>query len=120
MFQLDKKHLASVLLHPVYRKLTFVNDYQRSKTHFYVRKLLTELYGYGMHQQGNNHVYALCESIKRKHQTIEDQFVDPDDDNDQSFISIGTATNPIIDGLDKYLKMSIDDQYKVSNPLIFW
>ncbi|CAF3427843.1 unnamed protein product [Rotaria sp. Silwood2] len=119
MFQLDKKHLAGALLHPLYRKLTFVNDYQRSKTHIYVRKLLTELYGYGTHQQGNNHLSAFGEPVKKKHRTIEDQFIDPDDD-DQTFISDGTATNPTIDELDKYLKMSIDDQYKVSNPLIFW
>ena len=50
MFQLDKKHLPGALLHPFYRKLAFVNDYQRSKTHIYVRKLLTELYSCGIHQ----------------------------------------------------------------------
>ncbi|CAF1375258.1 unnamed protein product [Rotaria sordida] len=107
MFQLDKKHLAGALLHPLYRKLTFVNDYQR------------KLYGYGTHQQGNNHTSPCGESIKKKHRTIEDQFVDPHDD-DQTLMSTGTTTNPTIDELDKYLKMSIDDQYRVSNPLIFW
>ena len=59
------------------------------------------------------------EQVKKKHRTIEDQFVDPDDD-DRTFISNGTATNHTMDELDKYLKMSIDDQYKVPNPLIFW
>ncbi|CAF5171524.1 unnamed protein product, partial [Rotaria sp. Silwood1] len=66
MFQLDKKLLAGALLHPLYRKLTFVNDYQRSKTHIYVRKHLTELYGYGTHQQGNNHTSTCAEPIKKK------------------------------------------------------
>ena len=33
-------------------------------------------------------------------------------------MSNGTATNQIIDELGKYLKTSIDDQYKVPNPLI--
>ena len=119
MFQLDKKHLARALLHPLYRKLTFVNDYQRSKTHIYVRELLTELYGYGIHQQMINPISTVGEPAKKKHRTIEDQFVDPDDD-DQTFISNSTATNHTMDELDKYLKMAIDDQYKVPNPLIFW
>lgn len=118
MCQLDKKHLAGALLHPLYRKLTFVNDYQRSKTHIYVRKLLTDLYGYGIHQQVVNTTSNVGEPVKKKHRTIEDQFIDPDDD-DQTFISADT-TNQTMDELDKYLKMSIDDQYKVPNPLIFW
>ena len=33
-------------------------------------------------------------------------------------MSNGTATNQTMDELDKYLKMSIDGQYKVPNPLI--
>ena len=62
---------------------------------------------------------TVVEPVKKKHRTIEDQFLDPDDD-DQTFISSGTATNQAMDELDKYLKMSIDDQYEVPNPLIFW
>ena len=64
MFQLDKKHLAGALLHPLYRKLTFVNDYQTSKTHIYVRRLLVELYGYGVHQQTNNQTSITGEPVK--------------------------------------------------------
>ena len=100
MFQLDKKHLAGALLHPLYRKLTFVNDYQRSKTHIYVRKLLTELYGYGIQQPMINSMPTVGEPVKKKHRTIEDQFIDPDDD-DQTFISSGTAINQTMDELDK-------------------
>jgi len=50
MFHLDKKHLAAALLHPQYRKLTFIDEYKRSKTHIYVQQLLTELYAYGIDQ----------------------------------------------------------------------
>jgi hypothetical protein len=65
MFQLDKKHLAGALLHPLYRSLTFVNDYQRSNTHIYVRRLLTELYGYGGYQQTNNSTSTTGEPVKK-------------------------------------------------------
>ncbi|CAF1419094.1 unnamed protein product [Adineta steineri] len=48
MFHLDKKHLAAAFLHPQYRKLTFVDEYTRSKTHIYVNQVLKQLYGYGI------------------------------------------------------------------------
>jgi hypothetical protein len=118
MFQLDKKHLAGALLHPLYRKLTFVNDYQRSKTHIYVRRLLTELYGYGINQSTNNPTLIAGETKKKKHQSIEDQFVDPDDDDD-GILGLN-STHQANDELDKYLRMSIGEQYKSPNPLIFW
>jgi len=121
MFQLDKNHLAGALLHPLYRKLTFVNDYQRSKTHIYVRQLLTELYGYRTNQSTNNPTVTAGEPKKKKHRTIEDQFVDPDDDEDNDTLGLNPTSNPQAnDELDKYLKMSIDDQYKSPNPLVFW
>ena len=117
MFQLDKKHLAGALLHPLYRKLTFVNDYQKSKIHIYVRQLLTELYGYGINQS-TNPTSAVVEPKKKKHRTIEDQFIDPDDDDMNGLNA--SSTNQSSDELDKYLKMSIDDQFKLPNPLPFW
>ena len=118
MFQLDKKHLVGALLHPLYRKLTYVSDYQRSKTHIYLRELIAELIGTGMNPSMNN-ATVVDESKKKKHRTIEDQFVDPDDDQDN--ISSGnTASAQANDELDKYLKMPIDDQYKLPNPLPFW
>jgi hypothetical protein len=64
MFQLDKKHLAGALLHPLYKKLTFLNDYQRSKTHIYLRQQLTELYG--INQQTTNPTLATGEPVKKK------------------------------------------------------
>ena len=51
---IDKKHLVGALLHPLYRKLTYVSDYQRSKTHIYVRELIAELIGTGMNPSMNN------------------------------------------------------------------
>jgi hypothetical protein len=122
MFQLDKKHLAGALLHPLYRKLTFVNDYQRSKTHIYVRQLLTDLYGYGAPQQTNNPIVTTSEPVKKKHRTIEDQFIDPDDDDNGGgvFGSNLSSAHLTIDELDRYLKMPIADQYKSPNPLLFW
>lgn len=118
MFQVDKKHLAGALLHPLYRKLTFVNDYQRSKTHIYVRQLLTELKGYGT-TQSTNPTSDAGEPKKKKHRTIEDQFIDPDS-NDTLNGFQASSPNQSPDELDKYLKMCIDDQFKIPNPLPFW
>lgn len=117
MFQLDKKHLAGALLHPLYRKLTYVSDYQRSKTHIYVRELISDLIGNGINQSMNNST-SVGEPKKKKHRTIEDQFIDPDDEDNVSGGS--TVSAQASDELDKYLKMPIDDQYKSPNPLIFW
>lgn len=118
MFQLDKKHLAAALLHPLYRKLTFIDDYQKSKTHIYVRQLLTQLYGYGTTEQQTTLGATASEPLKKKHKTIEDQFVDPEDDQMFDTSSIPAAQKA--DELDKYLKMPIDDKFKVANPLVFW
>ncbi len=64
----------------MYKKLTFVNDYQRSKTHIYVRQLLNELYGYVSNQQSINSISTSTEPPKKKYRSIEYQFIDPDDD----------------------------------------
>ncbi|CAF3514778.1 unnamed protein product [Rotaria socialis] len=58
------------------------------------------------------------EPVKKKHRTIEYQFLDPVDDN-ETFVSTGTTTNQT-DELNRYLKMSVNDQFKISNPLIAW
>ena len=120
MFHLDKKHLAAALLHPQYRKLTFIDDYKRSKTHIYVQQLLTELYGYGLNQQQSNSVAASSEPLKKKHKTIEEQFIDPEDADDEIFGSNSSSTQIKTDELNKYLKMSIDDKFKIPNSLPFW
>src|ERR1700722_13552286 len=58
---------------------------------------------------------------KKKHRTMEDQFVDPDDNDETDIVaSTSTTTQQKADELDKYLKISIDDQFKTSNPLPFW
>ena len=59
------------------------------------------------------------EPVKKNHRTILNQFIVSHDD-DQTFISNSTAANQTIDEFDKYLKISIGDQYEVLNPLIFW
>ncbi|CAF4400352.1 unnamed protein product, partial [Rotaria sp. Silwood2] len=56
---------------------------------------------------------------EKSHRTIEDRFVDPDDNN-QPLASTTTVTAQTFAELNKYLRMSIDDQYKISNPLFFW
>lgn len=119
MFQLDKKHLAGALLHPQYRRLTFVNEYQRSKTHIYVRRLLTELYGYGINQSTDNSPSINDEPRKEKPQSIEDQFADPDDDETTADLSLSTNNEPM-DELDRYLRIPFGDEFKSSNPLPFW
>ncbi|CAF4437119.1 unnamed protein product [Rotaria socialis] len=58
------------------------------------------------------------EPVKKKHRTIEYQFLDPVDDN-ETFVSTGTTTNQT-DEIIRYLKMSVNDQFKISNPLIAW
>lgn len=119
MFHLDKKHLAAALLHPQYRKLTFIDDYKRSKTHIYVQQLLTELYAYGI-DQNKKPTATTSEPLKKKHKTIEEQFVDPEDIYDGTFGSTSSSTTPKFDELEMYLKMTIDDKFKISNPLPFW
>jgi hypothetical protein len=100
----------------LYKKLTFVNDYQRSKTHIYVRQLLNELYGYVSNQQSINSISTSTEPPKKKYRSIEYQFIDPDDDE-----SFGSAsTHQTMDELGKYLKMPTPEQFKTSNPLAFW
>ena len=115
---IDKKHLVGALLHPFYRKLTYVSDYQRSKTHIHVRELIAELIETGMNPSMNN-ATVVDQPKKKNIETIEDQFIDPDDDQDN--ISSGnTASAQANNELDKYWKMPIDDQYKSPNPLPFW
>ena len=120
MFHLDKKHLAAALLHPLYRKLTFVDEYTRSKTHIYVNKLLKQLYDYGVHQEQTNSIQTTAEPLKKRHKTIEEQFIDPEDGHDETMTSTSSSTLDRFDEVDRYLKMSIDDKYKTSNPLPFW
>jgi hypothetical protein len=120
MFHLDKKHLAAALLHPQYRKLTFIDEYKRSKTHIYVQELLTHLYGYGINHDQKNPTTEASESLKKKHKTIEEQFIDPDDSCDEIFSSSSSSTSQRFDELEKYLKMIIDDKFKKPDPLPFW
>ncbi len=65
--------------------------------------------------------YNVCFSqtltLKKKHRTIEDQFINPDDD--ENFGLTSTSTHQSIDELDKYLKMTIPEQCKVSDPFVF-
>ncbi|CAF2155624.1 unnamed protein product, partial [Rotaria magnacalcarata] len=90
---IDDRHEAAALLHPLYRKLTYVNDYQRMKTHIFIRQSITDLYGYGT-QQVNKGASVISEPVKKKHRNIEDQFIDPEEDDE---ININ-----------------------IQNPLIFW
>ncbi|CAM4798311.1 unnamed protein product [Rotaria magnacalcarata] len=100
---IDDRHEAAALLHPLYRKLTYVNDYQRMKTHIFIRQSITDLYGYGT-QQVNKGASVISEPVKKKHRNIEDQFIDPEED-DEININSNTQTNQKVDELDKYLKM---------------
>ncbi|CAM4847109.1 unnamed protein product, partial [Rotaria magnacalcarata] len=120
MFHLDKKHLAAALLHPQYRKLTFIDDYKKSKTHIYVRQLLAELYDDNVVQHQVNSTLSSHEPQKKKHKTIEEQFVDPEDDDRETFDGNESSTSNKGDELTKYLKMQIEDKFKTPNPLPFW
>ncbi|CAF4346227.1 unnamed protein product, partial [Rotaria magnacalcarata] len=105
---IDDRHegtevFPAALLHPLYRKLTYVNDYQRMKTHIFIRQSITDLYGYGT-QQVNKGASVISEPVKKKHRNIEDQFIDPEED-DEININSNTQTNQTVDELDKYLKM---------------
>jgi hypothetical protein len=120
MFHLDRKHLAAALLHPQYRKLTFVDEYTRSKTRIYVNKVLQQLYNYGVNQDQSHSINHSTEPLRKKHRTIEEQFVDPEDgcDGISSITSSSTANK--FNELNRYLAMVIDNKYKTSNPLPFW
>ncbi|CAF3383242.1 unnamed protein product, partial [Rotaria sp. Silwood2] len=120
MFHFDKKHLAAALLHPQYRKLSFIDDYKRSETHIYVQQLITELRDCQSGQQQMESIAASSEPLKKKHKTIEEQFIDPEDADNDTFSSDSTSTRNQVDELNIYLKMSIDDKFKAPNPLPFW
>lgn len=121
MFELDIKHLAAALLHPLYRRLSFIDDYKKSKAHIYARQLLKEMISNAAKDDhDSNFTKQPSEPAKKKHKTIEDQFTDPDDMMDQNVLSNSTVTDQNGDELERYLKMSIDDQFKLSNPLPFW
>lgn len=121
MFQPDVKHLAAALLHPLYRRLSFIDDYKKSKTLIYVRQLLKEIFTNAANDhQNSNSTKQPSEPAKKKHKTIEDQFTDPDDLLDQNMASNSSVTDQNGDELEKYLKMPIEDQFKLSNPLPFW
>ncbi|CAF4695484.1 unnamed protein product, partial [Didymodactylos carnosus] len=108
----DNRHLAAALLHPQYRKLTYADDYRRGITHVYVREQIKKMYGNA--NQQNNQLATTDEPSKKKYKTMEDQFMDPDD-NDADNNS--TTSRSPLDELDKYLKMVIDVQFKQPNPL---
>lgn len=120
MFQFDKKHLAAALLHPQYRKLTFIDDYKRVKIHVYVRKLLVELQSVEKNAEQSNSTINSSEPMKKKHKSIEDQFVDPDGSSNEVSSFAQSSTSQKCDELDKYINMVIDDRFRTPNPLPFW
>ena len=93
MFQFDKKHLAAARLHPQYRKLTFIDDYKRSKIHIYVRQLLVQLETDGISAEQLHSKTNAPEPAKKKHKSIEDQFVDPEGSSDGMCVSIQSSTS---------------------------
>ncbi|CAF4438682.1 unnamed protein product [Didymodactylos carnosus] len=115
MFSFYNRHLAAALLHPQYCKLTYADDYQRGITHVYVREQIKKMYGNA--NQQNNQLATTDEPSEKKYKTMEDQFMDPaDNDADNNL----TTSRSLLDELDKYLKMAIDVQFKQPNPLVFW
>ncbi|CAF3334502.1 unnamed protein product [Rotaria socialis] len=45
MLTFDDKHLATAILHPLYRKLTFASTYSKSIAYLYIRKQLNDILG---------------------------------------------------------------------------
>ena len=115
MFAFDEKHLAAAVLHPLYRRLTFATAYSKTIAHSYVRQQIDEILSLH-HQQAT----TLSEPSKKKHKSMEDQFADPEDINMNDDINIVSKLTFKSDELDKYLRMTIEDIYKQSDPLPFW
>jgi hypothetical protein len=115
MFIFDEKHLAAAVLHPLYRRLTFATISSKTIAHSYIRQQIDEMLGLNTQQQMTS-----SEPSKKKHKSMEDQFADPDDMDNIDDIDTVSSTTSKNDELDKYLRMSIEDTYKQSNPLTFW
>jgi hypothetical protein len=115
MFTFDEKHLAAAALHPLYRRLTFATTYRLTIAHSYIREQINEILGLHSQQQ-----IIASEPSKKKHKLMEDQFADPEDINIDDDINIVSTTTFRNDELDEYLRMTIEDIYKNSNPLPFW
>ena len=60
------------------------------------------------------------EPTKKKHKSIENQFVDHDESFNEASLFIQPSVSQKCDELDKYMKMATDDRLKTSNPLPFW
>ena len=115
MLTFDEKHLAAAVLHPLYRRLTYANAYSKTIAHSYIRQQIDEILG--LHHQQST---TVSEPSKKKHKSMEDQFADPEDINTDDDTNIVSRSTCKTDELYKYLRMTIDDIYKQSNPLPFW
>lgn len=109
MFQFDKKLLAAALLHPQYRKLTFVDNYERGKIHDYVRRLLVELQSDVTNIEQSTSTADHLEPKKKKHKSIEDQQIDPDESYDEALPFTQLSVVQKCDELEKYMRTIIDD-----------
>ena len=59
-------------------------------------------------------------SLEDKQKTMEDQFADLDDGIDTHDIDSTSACTVKTDGLERYLRMNIEEIYRQPNPLPFW
>ena len=115
MFTFDEKHLAAAVLHPLYRRLTFASAYSKNIAHSYIRDQIEDILGVNNQDQA-----SVVEPAKKKHKSMEDQFADPDDADNNDDIDLISTTTSKNDELNKYLRMNIDDAYKQLDPLPFW
>ena len=115
MFAFDEKHLAAAVLHSLYRRLTFAIAYSKTIAHSYIRQQIDEILNLH-HQQPT----TVSEPSKKKHKSMEDQFADPEDINMNDDINIVSKSTFRNGKLDKYLRMTVENNYKQSNPLPFW
>ena len=115
MFAFDEKHMASAVLHPLYRRLTFANVHLKGMAHSYIRQQINEILCSSDHQDT-----VVIEPSTKKHKSMEDQFADPDDVNIVNGVDVDPNFVLKNDELERYHRLNIEDEYKQSNPLPFW
>ena len=97
------------------RRLTFAAAYSKTIAHSYIRQQIDEILSLH-HQQPT----TVSEPSKKKHKSMEDQLAAPEDINMNDDINVVSKLTFRNGKLDKYLRMKIEDNYKQSNPLLFW
>ena len=124
MFELDVRHLASTMLHPMFRQLRGCSQEECNQACEYIRDEINKV----IQNDRSNEPCIIEPTAKKTEKSILDQYEDLSDDEsdlsekpDDDIDSNVTDHKPTkADELTKYLEMHIDKTRLSQNPLEFW